>query len=200
MLSLTDRLDILEADLSSDPPGFILNDDLPFAIFRYDPRNSKEGEWAVRREVEKLKTRVENQSGRSVEMISLADLFWRSIDESEGVTELIQLEHDHGFKAAQEQVNSYLSDPDWRPLPQLLAEATDGMDADATYLFLTRAGVFAPAAYRVSALLEQVKGRVNVPTVLFYPGTWSGTLNYLGLRSNEDPMGSYRVKIYGREQ
>jgi hypothetical protein len=35
--------------------------------------------------------------------------------------------------------------------------------------------------------------------VLFYPGTWSHTLNYMGLRSDDQALGSYRVKIYGRE-
>ena len=38
-----------------------------------------------------------------------------------------------------------------------------------------------------------------IPAVLFYPGTWRGSLNYMGLRSDEEPLGSYRVKIYGRD-
>ena len=42
-------------------------------------------------------------------------------------------------------------------------------------------------------------GRVTIPAVLFYPGTWRGSLNFLGLRSDEEPLGSYRVKIYGRD-
>ena len=42
-------------------------------------------------------------------------------------------------------------------------------------------------------------GKVRIPSVLFYPGTWTGSLNFLGLRAEEEPLGSYRVKIYGRE-
>ena len=63
----------------------------------------------------------------------------------------------------------------------------------------TGAGVFAPSSYRISALLEQLMGRMPVPIVLFYPGTWRGSLNYLGLRAKDEPLASYRVKIYGRE-
>ena len=61
------------------------------------------------------------------------------------------------------------------------------------------ASVFAPHAYRISALLEQMLGKMRVPAVLFYPGTWSGSLNYMGMRSEDEPLGNYRVKIYGRE-
>jgi hypothetical protein len=42
-------------------------------------------------------------------------------------------------------------------------------------------------------------GKLAIPSVLFYPGTWRGSLNYMGLRSDEEPLGSYRVKIYGRD-
>ena len=48
-------------------------------------------------------------------------------------------------------------------------------------------------------VLEQLSGKLGVPTILFYPGTWSGTLNYMGLRTEDQTLGSYRVKIYGRE-
>ena len=69
----------------------------------------------------------------------------------------------------------------------------------ADIMFLYRAGVFAPTSYRVSSLLEQMMGRLKVPSVLFYPGTWKGSLNYMGLRADDEPLGSYRVKIYGRD-
>lgn len=199
MLSLRERIDLLEADLVADPPGFIASAELPFAIFRYDPLLAEEREWRVRREIERLKTRVENVTGRQVHVISLAALFWRSIDESEGLQALVALERGRGFCKAEEQVHSYLSDPDWRPLPDLLQEAASGMDPRRDYLFLTRASVFAPRAYGVTVLLERMKGRLTVPTVLFYPGQWvRGSLRFMGMRTDEAPVGSYRVKIYGR--
>lgn len=199
MLSLPDRIELLENDMKASPPAFTMTADLPFAIFRYDPDHPEEGEWRVRRAVQKLAVRIENATGRKVHLLSLARLYWQSIQESEGIEALVELERERGFRAAEAQVSVYLSDPDWRPLTGLLAAATAGMDPRRNVLFLTRASVFAPAAYRVSALLEQMKGLLRVPAVLFYPGTWNGSLNYLGLRGEEEPLGSYRVKIYGRD-
>jgi BREX protein BrxB len=199
VLSLKERIELLERDLRADPPAFSMSRDLPFAIFRYDPQHPGEDEWRMRREIIHLATRVENATGKRVHQLPLSKLFWRSIEESEGIDALVELERERGFLSAEEQINLYLSDPQWRPLVDLLAEDTREMDPGKEMLFLTRAAVFAPAAYRVSSLLEQVMGKVRVPSVLFYPGTWTGSLNFLGLRSDEEPLGSYRVKIYGRE-
>ncbi|MCL4299607.1 MAG: DUF1788 domain-containing protein [Anaerolineae bacterium] len=199
MLSFKDRLELLEQDLKSTPPAFTMSSDLPFAIFRYDPTHPDEGEWKVRREINLLATRVQNMSGKSVHLLSLAKLYWQSIEESEGVAEIVALEKSRGFQSAQEQVGTYLSDPDWRPLPDLLVEHTAGLNPQLDILFLYRAGVFAPSSYRLSSLLEQMLGKMMIPAVLFYPGTWRGSLNYMGLRSDEEPLGSYRVKIYGRD-
>ena len=199
MLSLQQRLELLEADLKATPPAFTMSTDLPFAIFRYDPFQPSESEWTLRRELRLLATRVELDAGKRVHRLSLATLFWRSIEESEGIEALVELERSWGFQAAEEQVSNYLTDPDWRSLPELLAEATADMNSERDLLFLYRAAVFAPSAYRISALLEQMMGRMKVPTVLFYPGTWRESLNYMGLRRDDEPLGSYRVKIYGRE-
>jgi hypothetical protein len=199
MLSLKERIELLEADLRANPLGFVMTGDLPFAIFRYDPTHSDESEWQMRREIENLTVRVENATGRKVHTLPLSTLFWRGIEKAEGVDTIIALERERGFGEAQSQVNSYLSDPDWQPLPTLLAEAMEKYHPQKDFVFLTRASVFAPAVYRVSSLLEQMKGQTKVPAILFYPGTWKESLNYMGLRSDEEPLGSYRVKIYGRE-
>lgn len=199
MLSLHDRISLLEADLKADPPAFIMSRQLPFAIFRYDPHSAEESEWRVRAEAQKLATRVENAIGRRVGIISLADLFWRSIQDSEGTDALVCLEREHGFDVAERQVNCYLSDEDFRPLQTLLLESAATHLPESDVLFLVHATVFAPAAYRLSALLEQMSGKLKTPVVLFYPGSWNHTLNYMGLRSEDQSMGSYRVKIYGRE-
>jgi hypothetical protein len=199
MLSLKDRIELLERDLLATPPAFTMSSDLPFAIFRYDPGNPDENEWLMRREIEHLATRTHIATAKSVHLMSLAKLYWQSIQESEGIEAVVQLERDRGFQAAEEQVATYLSDPDWRSLPDLLVEATQAMSPAHDLVFLYRAAVFAPASYRVSALLEQVMRRMRVPAVLFYPGTWRGSLNFMNLRSDDEPLGSYRVKIYGRE-
>ena len=195
MLSLADRFELLERDLQATPPVFTMSTDLPFAIFRYDPEN----EWHVRKEIRKLAIRVQNATAKKVEELSLATLYWKSIEESEGVEGIIELEKVRGFPAAEEQASEYLSDPDWRPLTELIVEAASDFDPASDILFLIRAGVFAPSSYRISSLLEQLMGYMTVPAVLFYPGTWrNDSLNYMNLRSDEQPLGSYRVKIYGR--
>src|SRR6266404_1593782 len=193
MLSLKQRIELLERDLQSHPPAFTMTRDLPFAIFRYDPHHPGEDEWRMRREIGYLATRVQNAIGKKVHTLPLSKLFWRSIEESEGLHAVVELEKTQGFLAAEEQVNTYLSDSEWRSLVTLLVEETRSMDPTQNMVFLTRAAVFAPAAYRISSLLEQVMGRVRVRSVLFYPGTWSGSLNFLGLRTDEEPLGSYRV-------
>ena len=198
MLSLSDRIRLLEADLIAIPPSFIMARELPFAIFRYDPLVPEENEWLVRGEVQKLAIRIENKTGRKVSLVSLAGLFWKSIRESEALEVLIALEREHGFEAAQRQVNQYLSDPDFRPLCPILMDTASGLK-DESLMFLIRASVFAPGAYRVSSLLEQLGGKLRIPAVLFYPGKWNHTLNYMGLRSEDQALGSYRVKIYGRD-
>ncbi len=199
MLSLKERIELLEHDLKMSPPAFTMASDLPFAIFRYDPSHPDESEWRMRREIQHLSTRVENATGRKVTILPLSTLFWRAIEESEGIETIVELEKDRGFEAAQEQVRVYLSDPDWRPLPALITEATAHMDPKKEYVFFTRCSTFAPTLYRVSSLLEQLMGKIKVPAVLFYPGSWRGSLNYMNLKSDEEPLGSYRVKIYGRE-
>ena len=128
--------------------------------------------------------------------ISLAELLWQAVDESEGIEAVQGLEESKGFEAAQLQVQDYLSDPDWRPLPDLLAEKFSGLDPDNDLVFLWRAGSLAPNLYRVSTLLDQMKGRTKVPCVLFMPATWEGnSLRFMGIAENEG-RGSYHTKVY----
>lgn len=199
MLSFQERIELLEQDLKATPPAFTMSTDLPFAIFRYDPSRADEDEWFVRSQIQLLATRTHNATGKTVHIVSLATLYWKSITESEGINAVIELEVDRGFMKAEEQISIYLSEAEWRPLTDLLMNVAGDLDSAHNILFLTRAGVFAPSSYRLSSLLEQIMGKVQVPTVLFYPGTWRESLNYLGLRGDDEPLGSYRVKIYGRD-
>ncbi|MGC8731358.1 MAG: BREX protein BrxB domain-containing protein [Halothiobacillaceae bacterium] len=199
MLSLDDRLALLQADLLADPPAFIMARELPFAIFRYDPHTAEESEWLVRRKVQLLATQIQNQTQQPAVILSLADLFWRSIEESEEIESLYTLEREHSFSVAERQVHLYLSDPEFRPLCDLLREEEKRLPKNTRVLFLVHATVFAPSAYRISSLFEQLHRSFRTPAVLFYPGSWNHTLNYMGMRSDDQTLGSYRVKIYGRE-
>lgn len=193
MLSLRDRIDLLEKDLSATPPRVSVYSDLPFAILRYDPQE----EWSVRREARLLATRLK-AVGREVHTISLAELLWEIVAETEGLDAVVELERQRGFESAQEQITTYLSDVDWRPLPDALTERMRRLDPDRDVVFLTRAAVMAPAIYHMSKLLDEMQGRTRVITILFYPGTLDGTtgLRFMALKDRE-ALGNYRVKIYG---
>lgn len=192
MSSLKERVRTLEADLKASPMQHYIYHDLPFAIFCYPP----DQEWAMRNEIGLLKTRLENDTDRTIEYIYLSELMWQAIDESEGIEAIVELERRGGFEEAQLQINDYLSDPDWRPLPNLLAERLDKLDPDRHIAFIVRAGVLAPNIYRVSKLLDEMKGRTRVPCVLFMPAITEGSgLRFMGIAENEG-RGSYHTKVY----
>jgi len=190
---MKERVRTLEADLKASPMRHYIYHDLPFAIFCYPPGQ----EWAMRREIDLLKTRLENDTHRKVAFVSLAELLWQAIDESEGIEAAVELERRAGFEAAQRQIQDYLSDPDWRPLPDLLAERLARLDPDRHIAFIVRAGALAPNIYRVSKLLDEMKGRTRVPCVLFMPATTEGhsSLRFMGIAENEG-RGSYHTKVY----
>jgi len=190
---IKERVRTLEAHLKASPMQHYSYDDLPFAVFCYPP----DQEWAMRREVELLRTRLEKDTNRQVVFVSLAELMWRAIDESEGLEAVAELERREGFEKAQEQIQDYLSDPDWRPLPDLLAERLAELDPDRHIAFIVRAGALAPNIYRVSKLLDEMKGRTRVPCVLFMPATTEGrsSLRFMGIVENEG-RGSYHTKVY----
>lgn len=193
MPTLKERIATLEADLKATPMRHHIYHDLPFAIFCYPPKE----EWALRKHIGLLKTRLEHDTGRQVVMISLAELLWQSIEESEGIAEVAALEQSDGFEAAQYQVQEYLSDPDWRPLADLLDAQLQPLDAQRHLAFIWRAGALAPNFYRASKLLDEMKGRTRVPCVLFLPATTEGnaSLRFMGIAENEG-RGSYHTKVY----
>jgi Domain of unknown function (DUF1788) len=166
---------------------------LPFAILRYEPQK----EWQLRREIERLATRLRN-CGKDVHIISLADLLWEIISVTEGLDAIVELERQRGFNAAQEQITTYLSDRDWRPLSDAVLDRLRPLIPEVSIVFLTRAAALAPAIYHMSRLLDEMQGHTRVPTVLFYPGTLEGTtgLRFMAMKDRE-AMGNYRVKIYG---
>ena len=190
--ALKERVKILEADLKASPMRHHVYSDLPFGIFCYPPGQ----EWAMRREIDLLKTRLENDTNREIAFISLAELMWQSVDETEGLDAVAALEQHSGFQEAQLQVQDYLSDPEWRALPDLLTERLSGLDPDRHIAFIVRAGALAPNIYRVSKLLDEMKGRTRVPCVLFMPATTEGSsLRFMGIAENEG-RGSYHTKVY----
>jgi hypothetical protein len=163
--------------------------DMPYAIFRYPP----EEEFPVRREVALLKTRLE-QTGKRVTTISLAECMAAALD-SEGLASdaLVEAEKSVGLESTVDTIHQVLSD--YQPLDDLVASRIPA-DADPLrdVVFIVRAGALFPV-YRTSSLLEQLKGKVTVPAVLFYPGELDGAagLRFMGVLDAEH---NYRPRIF----
>jgi hypothetical protein len=173
-----------------DPrPAISAYHDMPYAIFRYPP----EAEFALRRELALLATRLE-QSGKRVTRISLAECLGEALAaEGLGARALGDAERSVGLEATIETIHQVLSE--YRPLDALVA-ARIPADADPLrdVVFIVRAGALFPV-YRTSSLLEQLKGKVHVPAVLFYPGELDGAagLRFMGVLDAEH---NYRPKIF----
>lgn len=193
MSSLKERIELLENDLKAVPQRISVYHDLPFAILRYN----QDEEWQLRREVRLLATRLE-EAGRQVHIVPMSELLWKSIEESEGLAAVVELERERGYLAAQEQVTTYLSDRDWRPLADLLIERLSTLNPEKAVAMLTRVAAMAPGLYHMSKLLDQMQGKTRVTTIMFYPGSIEGTtgLRFMDLKDRE-ALGNYRVKIYG---
>jgi hypothetical protein len=193
VLSLKERIDLIENDLKADPPRISVYQDLPFAILRYEPQE----EWTLRREVRLLATRLKATGKESVN-ISLAKLLWNAIENAEGVEAIVDMERRQGFDRAQRQITTYLSDPNWYLFPELLANEMNQYDPRKNIVFLTRAASLSPAIYHLSKLLDEMQGRTKVPAILFYPGSLEGEtgLRFMAMKDRES-FGNYRVKIYG---
>ena len=181
----------LEAVLKlPDPwPAISAYHDMPYAIFQYPPQD----EFEVRKEMALMRTRLE-QSGKRVTMISLAECMYAALDKVGLDTEqLAEAERSVGIGATIDTIHHVLSEDE--PLEDLVA-ARIPQDADKLrdLVFIVRAGALFPI-YRTSSLLEQLKGKVNVPAVLFYPGELDGAagLRFMGVLDAEH---NYRPKIF----
>jgi hypothetical protein len=173
-----------------DPrPNISAYHDMPYAIFRYSPQD----EFALREEISLLKTRLE-RAGKRVIVISLAECMAAAL-EAEGMSTetLVQAETSVGLEAAIETIAEVISA--YQPLDSLVAERMPrDPDPLSDIVFITRAGALFPV-YRTSSLLEQLKGKVFVPSVLFYPGELDGAagLRFMGVLDAEH---NYRPKIF----
>ncbi|MCX6877538.1 MAG: DUF1788 domain-containing protein [Verrucomicrobia bacterium] len=181
----------IEPVLASPDPRAKLSayHDMPYAIFRYSP----EVEFDLRVEIDMLVTRLENV-GKRVTRISLAECLSAAI-ESEGITieDLLETEASTGVATMVDTIHGILGDS--CPLVDLVAaRLPDDQSPIKDVVLLTRTGALFPV-YRSHALLEQLKGRLNVPAVLFYPGDLDGPtgLSFMGAL---DPDPNYRPRIF----
>ena len=191
MSDMIDRLTkVLEPILHEPDPRRQLSayHDMPYALFRYDPPD----EFELRRQVTQLETRLQNR-GKRVRRIYLSECLSEAMLSQRSLDEWIAIEREQGTESTVETVHAVLSN--YAPLADLVA-AKMPPDADPLrdIVFILRTGALFPV-YRTFALLEQVKGRIDVPSILFYPGHDDGAagLRFMGVLEAEH---NYRPKIF----
>jgi len=162
--------------------------DMPYALFRYDP----EEEFTLRQQVTLLETRL-SQKGKRVHRISLAECLDEAMRSQRPLEEWFAAEREQGVETIVETVHSVLAE--YAPLVDLVvARMPTDPDPHRDLVFILRTGALFPV-YRTFSLLEQLKDRVRVPTVLFYPGDLDGAagLRFMGVLDAEH---NYRPKIF----
>lgn len=162
--------------------------DMPYALFRYDP----EEEFEMRKQVTLLETRL-SQKGKRIKRISLAECLDQAMRSQRPLDEWFAAEREQGVETIVETVHAVLSESS--PLVDLVsARMPHDPDPLRDIVFILRTGALFPV-YRTFSLLEQLKGRVHVPTVLFYPGDMDGAagLRFMGVLDAEH---NYRPKIF----
>ncbi|WP_203077356.1 BREX protein BrxB domain-containing protein [Falsiroseomonas ponticola] len=191
MIELERRLrDSLEPILAMSDPRERISayHDMPYAIFRYDP----EFEFELRGAVARLRTRLENR-GKRVTSISLAQCLHAAMAAARPLEDWFAVEREAGVDETVQTITNLLED--YQPLVNLVAERMpENADPKKDIVFIVRTGALFPA-YRTFSLLEQLKGRVAAPTVLFYPGDLDGAagLRFMGVLDAEH---NYRPKIF----
>ncbi len=162
--------------------------DMPYAIFCYPP----EVEFELRQELELMTTRL-TQKGKAITIISLAECLDAALREHAPWERLADAEKTLGVSTAIDTVHEVLGS--YCPLVDLVAARMPPTpDPTRDIAFIVRAGALFPV-YRTSSLLEQLKGRVSVPAVLYYPGALDGPagLRFMGVLDAEH---NYRSKIF----
>ncbi len=180
----------LEPILASPDPRARISayHDMPYALFRYDP----EDEFELRSELTLLKTRLEQKSKRVIR-ISLADCLFAALKSVSPLEDWFEAERAEGVENLIQTISNVLERH--TPLVDLVA---DQMPADpdpkSDVVLINRTGALFPV-YRTFSLLEQLKGRVVAPTVLFYPGHLDGAsgLRFMDVLEAEH---NYRPKIF----
>jgi hypothetical protein len=162
--------------------------DMPYALFRYDP----DEEFELRKQVTLLETRL-SQKGKRVRRISLAECLDFAMRSVRQIEDWFEIEREQGIESVIETVHAVLSE--YEPLVDIVgAQMSADADPLTDIVFILRTGSLFPM-YRTFSLLEQLKGRVHVPTVLFYPGELDGAsgLKFMGVLEAEH---NYRPKIF----
>ena len=168
----------------------------PYLLYVYPPAD----EWTVRRDLKELQLWLEApDQGVRCAAISLADLFWQSLEAEGWIDELVAQEADARgdervltdiFRSVSEILRQSPS------LPDRVVAAVEQFGDERTAVFLYRAGALFPA-YRTSTLIDDLRGRVRLPVTLLYPGSIVGDYG-LKFMVRTEPAYGYRALIIPR--
>ena len=147
--------------------------DPPYLLYVYPPAQ----EWAVRSDLKELQLWLEAPDQRvRCPAVSLAELFWRALEEDGWIDELITQEIDaDGDEMAMADIFRSVSEILHLPpsLPDRVIAAVEEFAGERASVFLYRAGALYPA-YRTSTLIDDLRGRLRLPVTLLYPGSIVG--------------------------
>jgi len=165
----------------------------PYVVYVYEP----EKELAVRAEMQDLCAYL-NAKSVTVGAISLGDLFWQAVDDSQFYDSIVEAEQtspgdddvlDDVHKSLREILNTSPTLAE-RVLAEVNAKPDDSV------ILLYRAGSLYPV-FRTSALLDDLRERLRKPVILLYPGHVVDPYG-LSFMSKCEPAHGYRAKIYQR--
>lgn len=165
----------------------------PYAVYVYEP----DQELTVRHEMRDLRAYL-NAKGVDVAAISLAELFWQAVEESNFYDSIVEAETsmpndpdvlEDVHKSLREILNTSPT------LAERVLAAVESKPKDCAVL-LYRAGALYPV-FRTSALLDDLRERLRKPVVLLYPGHVVDPYG-LSFMSKCEPAHGYRAKIYQR--
>jgi hypothetical protein len=142
--------------------------DGPYQLYQYLP----EQEYRVRRDLTDLKVWLGAKKISCI-AVSLAEIFWRAIEESGRLDAIIAAEKEGGAGGLDDAIGS-IGNLLRRP-PSLADRIVATVDEapPRSAVFLYRAGALYPAI-RTSGLLDELLGRVRLPVTLLYPGRLHG--------------------------
>jgi len=165
----------------------------PYALYVYEP----DQELAVRREMRDLRAYL-SANGVAVVAVSLAELFWQAVDDSDFFDSIVETERANPNDPwAMEQVHASLHEilTEEPSLADRIIAAVDDMPEKCAVI-LFRAGALYPV-FRTSALLDDLRERLKRPVVLLYPGH---VVDPYGLKfmGKCEPTHGYRAKIFQR--
>jgi hypothetical protein len=165
----------------------------PYMLYVYEP----EAELVVRREMQDLVAYL-TAHGFDVAALSLAELFWQAVDSSSFYEEMVEAERaSPGDPWALKQVHETLHEI-LTAHPSLADRVLAALEEkpDRCAVILYRAGALYPV-FRTSALLDDLRDRLNRPVLLLYPGYLVDPhgLRFMGL---SEPTHGYRAKIFQR--